>query len=52
MLVLTRKNGELVRIAGSIEITILGTKSGKVRLGIKAPAETPIERPDAKKKAA
>lgn len=52
MLVLSRKLRESIIIAGQIEVTVLEVRGKQVRLGIKAPAEMPIERPDAAKKAA
>lgn len=44
MLVLTRKKGEKVRIADTIEVTVLEVRGDKVRLGIFAPGEIPIHR--------
>ena len=44
MLVLTRKNGESVRIAGNIEVVVLEVKHGKVRLGFRCPDDVPILR--------
>lgn len=44
MLVLTRKNGESIRIGDGIIITILEQTSGQVKLGITAPAAVPIHR--------
>ena len=44
MLVLTRKKGEKVWIADTIEVTVLEVRGDKVRLGIFAPAEMPIHR--------
>ena len=52
MLVLSRKRRESIVIAGNIEVTVLEVRGNKVRLGIKAPSEMPIERPEAVKKAA
>ena len=37
MLVLSRKEGERVKLGDSVVITILGVNGDKVRLGIKAP---------------
>jgi carbon storage regulator len=39
MLVLTRKQGEVIQIGDSITITVLRMKGKSVRLGIKAPKE-------------
>ena len=43
MLVITRKKDEKIVIAGNIEITILGVGQNRVRIGIRAPKEIPIE---------
>ncbi len=37
MLVLSRKEGERVKLGDSIVITVVGVSGDKVRLGIKAP---------------
>ena len=39
MLVLTRKQGEVIQIGDSITITVLRMKGKSVRLGIKAPKD-------------
>lgn len=44
MLVLTRKNGESIKIGDDIEITIISAKNDKVKLGIKAPEHIDIFR--------
>lgn len=44
MLVLTRKIGESVLIGGEIEVTLLDIKGDSIRLGVKAPRETRIQR--------
>ncbi len=44
MLVLTRKNGESVRIADDIEVVVLEVKHGKVRLGFRCPDDVSILR--------
>lgn len=44
MLVLTRKKDEGIIIGDSISITIVDIKSGQVRVGIDAPADTRIFR--------
>lgn len=46
MLVLQRKAGEQVRIGNDIVVTVLRTASGKVSLGIQAPAYYRISRPE------
>lgn len=48
MLVLSRKKDESIVINGNIEVTVVEIRGNKVRLGIKAPDEVPISRPDAK----
>ncbi len=50
MLVLSRKVGESIVIAGNITITVTGLEKGRVRLGIVAPKDTAILRDDAKEK--
>lgn len=52
MLVLSRKTNEEIRIAESITVKVLEVRGNTVRLGIVAPCETPIWRPEATKKAA
>jgi carbon storage regulator len=37
MLILSRKNGESILIDGQTRITILGSRGGKIRLGVEAP---------------
>ena len=44
MLVLTRKVNESITIGHDIIVEVLGVRGGQVRLGIKAPRETPINR--------
>ena len=44
MLVLSRRNGERVRIGQFIEVTVLGCQHGRVSLGFSAPPEVPIHR--------
>lgn len=44
MLVLTRKNGETIKIGDDIEITILSSKNDQVKIGIKAPKNVEILR--------
>ena len=48
MLVLTRKDGEKLMIGDGIEITIVETKPGSVKLGIDAPEHLAIVRDDAR----
>lgn len=44
MLVLTRKPGEKIVIAGNIVIEYLESRGGKVRLGITAPPDVVVTR--------
>ncbi len=44
MLVLTRREGEEIVIAGNIRVTVVSVEGGKVRLGINAPASVPVHR--------
>jgi carbon storage regulator len=44
MLVLTRKNGETIKIGDDIEITIISTKNDQVKIGIKAPKNVEVFR--------
>lgn len=44
MLVLTRKNGESIKIGDDIEITIISAKNDKVKIGINAPEHFEIFR--------
>ena len=44
MLVISRKEGEKIRIGRDITISILDIKNGRVSIGISAPATVPIER--------
>lgn len=44
MLVLSRKVEEKLLLNGNIEIRILEVKKGRVRIGIEAPRDVPIER--------
>ena len=46
MLVLTRRLGESIIIDGRINVTILAAHGGKIRLGISAPRDVSIDRPD------
>jgi carbon storage regulator len=44
MLLLTRRAGETIRIGGDIEVTVVGVNGNQVRIGIKAPKETVVDR--------
>jgi carbon storage regulator len=44
MLVLTRKNGEYIKIGDDIEITIISAKNDQVKIGINAPKNVEVFR--------
>jgi carbon storage regulator len=44
MLVLSRKCGQRVRIGQNIEVTVLESRNGRVKLGFTGPPEVPIHR--------
>jgi carbon storage regulator len=44
MLVLTRREGEEIVIAGNIRVNLVSVEGGKVRLGISAPPSVPVHR--------
>jgi carbon storage regulator len=44
VLVLTRKPGENIRIGADVIITVLGVRSGHVKIGVKAPKGVPVHR--------
>jgi carbon storage regulator len=44
MLVLSRKNGESIRIGEEIEITVVGIEGNRIRLGIQAPQDVRVLR--------
>jgi len=44
MLVLTRRNGEEIVIAGDIRVTVVAVKGNRVRLGITAPSSVAVAR--------
>ncbi len=44
MLVLSRKEGERVKLGDAIVITVVGVSGDKVRIGIKAPPEVLVLR--------
>ena len=46
MLILTRHVDEVIRIGHDIEVTVVAIRNNKVRLGVRAPKETPIDRPE------
>jgi carbon storage regulator len=50
MLVLSRKIGECIRIGRSIEVKVLEISGGRVRVGVSAPSEIPIQRDEIRDK--
>lgn len=44
MLVLSRKKGERIIIAGNIVITVVEIRGDKCRLGVDAPRDIPVDR--------
>ncbi|PKG22079.1 carbon storage regulator CsrA [Niallia nealsonii] len=44
MLVLSRKNGEVIKIGEDIEITVIASKGDQVKIGISAPKDVEIFR--------
>ena len=44
MLILTRKQSEVVRIGNDIEVIVLGIVGRQVRLGFKAPKDVSVHR--------
>ena len=52
MLVLSRKKGEKIVVNDNIVVTVVEVRGDKVRIGIEAPLEVLITRPDAKNQSA
>ncbi len=44
MLILTRRNGEVLKIGDDIDVTVLGIKGNQVRVGISAPRDVAVHR--------
>jgi carbon storage regulator len=44
MLIISRRAGESIRIGVDVEVEVLETGSGRVKLGIKAPRAVPVLR--------
>jgi carbon storage regulator len=44
MLLLSRKQGEAIRIADEIEVRVLEIRKGQVKLGIDGPRHVPVHR--------
>jgi carbon storage regulator len=52
MLVLSRRVGEEIVIAGNVRVTVVSVEGGKVRLGVTAPASVPVHRKEVLDRAA
>jgi carbon storage regulator len=52
MLILSRKQGQSIRIADQITVTIVELSRGRVRLGISAPIDVPVHREEVALRAA
>ncbi len=44
MLILTRREGETLKIGDDIEVTVLGVKGNQVRIGVEAPKVVEVHR--------
>lgn len=44
MLILTRRVGEMVKIGGNVEVTVMAVNGCQVRLGVAAPKEVSVDR--------
>ncbi len=44
MLILSRREGETIRIGNDVSITVISVKGSQVRIGIAAPAEIAVHR--------
>lgn len=50
MLILSRRAGESIEIGDGVVVTICGFRGNQVRVGVKAPATTPIHRTEVAKR--
>lgn len=50
MLILTRKEGQSLKIGEDISVTVTQIRGKQVRIGIEAPTDVPIHREEAKDK--
>lgn len=44
MLILTRRNGEKLKIGHDVTIAVLGVDGNQVKIGIEAPKDIPVHR--------
>lgn len=44
MLILTRRQGEELKIGDNVTVTVLGVKGNQVRIGVEAPREVSVHR--------
>lgn len=44
MLILTRRQGETIRIGEDVSVTVVGVNGSQVRLGIDAPKDVAVDR--------
>jgi len=50
MLILTRKVGESIMIGDSIEVKVLGIRSGQIKIGVEAPKDITVHREEIHKR--
>lgn len=46
MLILTRRIGETLMIGDDVTVTVLGVKGNQVRIGVNAPKDVAVDRPE------
>ena len=49
MLVLSRRNGESIKIGKDVVVTVLGVRGEKIRLGVDAPTNVEVHRDEVAK---
>lgn len=50
MLILTRREGEVVCIGDNVKFTVLGIKGSQVRIGVDAPRDVAVHREEVKQR--
>jgi carbon storage regulator len=50
MLVLSRKQGEVISIGNGVTVTVLAVRGDRVKIGVQAPAEIPVHRQEIRDK--